>query len=227
MFEVLAPRRSSHPSGQCDSYLSTAPKRPAKWGRAMRLLHFVFALSTSSQRIGYASEIVAFPHGASLCAVKCQTFAKKPNPAFFKHHYFLLNLSALSHHQHACLRCLTIHTLIAFLQSLQMTATSAAYLEPLRLQLPNPLQLNSENQMLTTINFHYSHQPLRARFHRLPPQQRPHPQQRLPCIPALDHLWQTTPSREITPKSKNIAAQRSLTLIWKGSARATSSSPSG
>ena len=166
-------------------------------------------------------------HVALLCAgVKCQTFAKKPNPAFLKHHYFLLNLSALSHHQHACLRCLTIHTLIAFLQSLQTTATSAAYLEPSRLQLSNPLRLNSANRILTTIDSHYSHQPLRARFHRLPPQQRPRPRQRLPRVPALNHLCQTTPSREFTRKSKNITAQRSLTLIRKGSARATSSSPS-
>jgi len=166
-------------------------------------------------------------HVALLCAgVKCQTFTKKPNPAFLKHHYFLLNLSALFHHQYACLRCLTIHTLIAFLQSLQMTAMSAVYFEPLRLQLSNLLRLNSANRMLTTIDSHYSHQPLRARFHRLPPQQRPRSQQRLPRIPALNHFCQTTPSREFTRKSKNITAQCSLTLIWQGSARATSSSPS-
>jgi len=134
-------------------------------------------------------------HMALLCAgVKCQTFAKKPNPAFFKHHYFLLNLSALSHHQHACLRCLTIHTLIAFLQSLQTMATSAAYLETLRLELLNPLRLNSVNRMLTTIDSHNSHQPLPAWSHRLPPQQCPRPQQSLPRVQALNHLCKTTPS---------------------------------
>ena len=125
---------------------------------------------------------------ALLCSgVKCQTFAKKPNPSFLKHHHFLLNLSAVSHHQYTCLRCLTIHTLIAFLQSLQTMVTSATYLELLRLQLSNPLRLNSANRMLTTIDSHYSHQPLRAHFHPLPPQWHAHPQQRLPCVPALNH----------------------------------------
>jgi len=162
-----------------------------------------------------------------FCAgVKCRTFTKIPNPAFLKHHYFLLNLSAISHHQHACLWCLTIHTLIAFLQSLQMTVTSAAYLEPLLLQPSNPLRLNSANWMLTTIDSHYSHQPLRARFHRPPPEQRPRPQQRLPRVPALHHLCEMTPLQEFMRKSKNITAQSSLTLIRKGSARVTSSSPS-
>ena len=162
------------------------------------------------------------------CAVlKCETFAKKPIPTFLKHHYFLLNLSALSHHQYACLRCLTIHILITFLQSLQMTATSTACLEPLQLQLSNPLLLNSAKQMLTTIDSHYSHQSLRVHFHRLPPQQSPPPQQPLPRVPVINHLCQTTPSQEFTRKAKNITAQCSLTLIRKGCAQGPPPHPRG
>ena len=48
----------------------------------MRWLHFVFALSTSSRGIDYASEIVAFPRGASLCWGKVPNIRQETKPCF-------------------------------------------------------------------------------------------------------------------------------------------------